>query len=579
MKKIRLTINGTEVYTAPGTTILEAAKEAGIKIPTLCYLKGINDTGACRMCVVEVEGKNDLVSSCNTLAEDGMVIQTNTKKIQHSRRTSLELILSDHPFVCATCTKDQTCELQKIADELDYSMYYGFYRNPVTLFRGQPSGGSIDMSGYSITRDSEKCIRCRRCVEVCDKIQSVHAIRADENGFASTIVPFIGSKLSDTDCVSCGQCVRVCPTGALQIRDDVDKVKAALADPDKVVICQTAPSVRVGLAEACGAESGTVATGKMVSAIRKLGFDKVFDTNFGADLTIMEEANELIERVKSGGDMPMFTSCCPAWVRFAEEFYPDMTGNLSTSKSPQAMFGAVLKTWYAQKNNIDPEKIVCVSVMPCTAKKSEIAREEMMNSGLRNVDISITVVELARLMKAKGVYLDQIDEKEFDSVMGDSTGAAALFGASGGVMEAALRTAVEASGGKHGDIEFREVRGARGIREASVDIGGKTLKVAMVSGLANARDVLDGIKAGELCYDFVEVMACPGGCINGGGMPASPDKDVRTPRTEGIYKVDRSMQVRKSHENSSVQALYDEFLGKPLSAMAEDLLHRTYEEV
>ena len=578
MKLVNLTIDGKNVQAAPGTSILDTARNAGIRIPTLCYLKGLNDIGACRMCVVEVEGSDELRSACNTAVEDGMVIHTNSRVVRDSRRTSLELILSDHPFVCPTCTRNKTCDLQKLAEELDISMYYDFYGNPVAALRGAPSCHPMDDSGYSIVRDPAKCIKCYRCVAVCEKLQSVNAIRADENGFDTTIVPSVGTRLTDTDCVSCGQCVRVCPTAALQVRDDTRKVREAIADPEKIVLVQVAPSVRAAVGESFGLAPGSIQTGHLVSALRRLGFDKVFDTNFGADLTIMEESHELLERLQSGKNLPMFTSCCPAWVRFTEEFYPDRVSHMSTCKSPQQMFGAAAKTWYAEMIGCAPEKIVCVSVMPCTAKKTELQRPELSRDGLKDVDISITAVELARMLKQDGIDLLSLPEEEFDGLLGESTGAAAIFGATGGVMEAALRTAAALSDGSDAQIDFVSVRGFDGLREAAVTIGGKALKVAMVYGLANARKLLDAMQAGKTDYSFVEVMSCPGGCVGGGGMPPLHELEEIEKRADAIYCIDRNKPIRRSHENPAIKQLYSEFLGEAGSRTAHALLHTTYGE-
>lgn len=580
MKKITLTINGKIIQAQPGTTILEAAREHGIQIPTLCFLKELGAVGACRVCVVEVEGEETLQAACSTPVAEGMVIHTDSKVVRDSRRMTLELILSDHPYVCPTCGRNNTCELQRLADDLDISMYFGFYSNPAEKLKGEQSKHPLDDSGFSVVRDPAKCVKCYRCVSVCDQVQGIHAITFDEKGFQTTVKPVVGAVLADTDCVSCGQCVRVCPTGALQVHDNLDELRAALADPQRYVVVQTAPSIRVSLGEAFGLEPGSITTGQMVSALRRIGFDKVFDTNFGADLTVMEEGSELLERLHQGDTLPMFTSCCPAWVKWVEQYYPQYIPNLSTCKSPQQMFGAITKSWYAKKAGIRPESIFCVSVMPCTAKKAELRRNELAVNGLADVDFSITTVELARLLQQQRIDVATLPEEDFDSVLGESTGAGAIFGATGGVMEAALRTACELTGETApASLDFHAVRGSVGVREAAFTMKGKELKVAVVSGLAEVRKLMEAIDAGKADYQFVEVMACPGGCVGGGGQPVPFDEEIRKKRAAAIYKVDESMSLRKSHENPAVKEVYAELLGSPLSEKSHELLHRTYAEV
>lgn len=579
MKKINLLIDGKEVSVLPGTSILDAAASVGTHIPTLCYLKELGAVSACRICVVEVEGHSELLPACSTCAEDGMVIHTDSRPVRDSRRTTLELILSDHPFVCPTCTRNRTCELQKLADELDISMYYDFYGNPVAPLRGTQSQATEDRSGFSIVRDSQKCIRCFRCVEACDKIQSIRAIKIKESGFETGIVPVMGQSLADTDCVNCGQCVRVCPTGALQVHNDTVRLQEYLQDERKTVVAQIAPSVRVAIGEAFGAEAGSIQTGQITAALRQLGFGKVFDTNFGADFTVMEESTELLEYLKGKKAFPLFTSCCPAWVKFMEEMYPEYTGHLSTCQSPQQMFGAILKTWYAERNHLDANNLVCVSIMPCTAKKAELQRDELKVNGLNEVDLSITVVELISMLKNAGIDLSRLQEEPFDDLLGESSGASAIFGTSGGVMEAALRTVADFLGDAKKTVDFEEVRGFEGVRAAEVSIAGRKLKLAMVSGLGNARKLMDAVKSGKADYHFVEVMACPGGCAGGGGMPVPFDLDCREQRASAMYRIDRNKALRKSNENPVLRQIYAELLDAPGSRKALELLHTGYKEV
>ena len=574
METVNIKINGMPVEAPKGATILEAAKLACIDIPTLCYLKDINEIGACRICVVEVKGARSLVASCMYPIAEGMEINTNSPKVLSSRKKTLELILSDHDRKCLSCVRSGNCELQKLCNDLNVKDEY--------LYDGDRSHYELDDTSAHMVRDNNKCILCRRCSAVCDKIQGIGVVGANERGFDTNISCAFDMGLGDTSCVSCGQCIAVCPTGALLEKDYTDEVFTALADPEKYVIVQTAPAVRAALGESFGLPIGTNVEGKMVAALRRLGFDNVFDTDFAADLTIMEEAHELIDRISNGGKLPMITSCSPGWIKFCEHYYPDMLDNLSSCKSPQQMFGAITKTYYAEKNNIDPKKIVMVSVMPCTAKKFEIGRDDQSAAGVPDVDISITTRELARMIDRVGINFLSLPEETFDDPLGRSTGAAVLFGATGGVMEAALRTAVETlTGDQLASLDFKEVRGTKGIKEATYQVAGLDVSVAVASGLANARQLLDDVKAGKANYQFIEIMGCPGGCVNGGGQPQQPGvvrnfSDIRALRAKALYDQDMKMDVRKSHENEAIKTLYNDYLGKPGSHKAHDILHTTY---
>jgi len=574
METVNVKINGMSVAAPKGSTILEAAKLACIDIPTLCFLKEINEIGACRICVVEVKGARSLVASCVYPIADGMEIFTNTPKVLNSRKKTLELILSDHDRKCLSCVRSGDCELQKLCKDLNVGVE--------DLYDGARTKFAIDESSAHMYRDNNKCILCRRCTAVCEKTQGIGVIGANERGFETNIACAFEMDLADTSCVSCGQCIAVCPTGALMEKDFTDEVIEAIADPDKFVVVQTAPSVRAALGEDFGLAVGTNVEGKMVAALRRIGFDKVFDTDWAADLTIMEEATEFLHRVNEGGTLPLITSCSPGWVKFCEHYYPDMIANLSSCKSPQQMFGAMSKTYLAEKMGVDPAKIVSVSVMPCTAKKFEIDRDDQNAAGVPDVDISITTRELARLIKRVGLDFHSLPDEGFDDPMGSSTGAAVIFGVTGGVMEAALRTAVETLTGEElTNLEFNEIRGTQGIKEATYNVAGMDINVAVASGLANARILLDKVQSGEANYHFIEIMGCPGGCVNGGGQPQQPASfrnfnDIRTLRAKAIYDIDRASTYRKSHENPAIKALYDEFLGKPGSHKAHELLHTSY---
>ena len=570
---VHLKINNIPVEAPEGSTILEAAKLAGINIPTLCYLKDINEIGACRICVVEVKGARSLVAACVYPVNEGMEVFTNTEKVRRSRKTTLELLLSNHKRECLSCIRSTNCELQKLANE------YGCDEH---RFEGAHTESEPDTSTSYLVRDNEKCILCRRCVAVCKSIQQVGVIAPVRRGFNTHIACAFDEDLADAPCVACGQCVAVCPTGALHEREEIDNVREAISDPDKVVVVAAAPAVRAAIGEEFGYPIGTNTEGKMFTAMRMLGFDKVFDVNFGADLTIMEEATELLERVKEGGVLPMFTSCSPGWIRYIEYYYPELIPNLSSCKSPMQMFGATVKTYWAQKEGIDPANIYVVGIMPCTAKKFEKTRDEESASGYPDVDAILTTRELAKMIRTSGILYTELPDSSFDDPLGEFTGAGVIFGATGGVMEAALRTAAETITGKPLDkVDFKEVRGIEGIKEAEYDLNGTKVKVAVASGLTNAKQLCDKIKSGECDYTFVEVMCCPGGCVNGGGQPIQSaytrrQVDLRSARAKALYDEDAAAAIRKSHENAAVQKLYKEFFHEPGSHKAHEILHTRY---
>lgn len=565
---VNLTIDGLKVEVPKGSTILEASQQLGIKIPTLCYHPELRPAGACRVCMVEVQGARSLAASCVYPVTEGMVVHTSTPNVREARRSVVELLLANHPTDCLSCQKNLHCELQTIAGEL------GIRKIP---YEGERNEYPLDESNPSLVRDQSKCIKCGRCVRTCSDRQGVHVYSFVDRGFHTTVAPAFQQGLGDVACTLCGQCATVCPTAAIVEKDDTRRVWEALGDSDKCVVVQTAPSVRVALGETLGLPTASIVTGKMVAALRRLGFTKVFDTDFGADLTIMEEGHELIHRITQGGVLPMITSCSPGWVNFIEQNYPDLLDHLSTAKSPMQMFGALVKTYYAEKSGINPANIVSVAIMPCTAKKAEAVRPEMNGSGYQDVDFVLTTRELGRMIKEAGIDFEKLPNESFDDPLGESTGAAVIFGASGGVMEAALRTVSEVLTGKElSQLEYHEVRGLEGIKEAVVAIGDLNVKVAVVHSLVNARKIMEKIRSGEANYHFIEIMACPGGCIGGGGQPYPVSEEVRKQRMAAIYECDCDMSLRKSHENPSIQKIYREFLEKPLSEKSHKLLHTHY---
>ena len=572
---VSLTIDGVKVEVPKGTTILEAAKRVGIDIPTLCFLKDINEMGDCRMCIVEVEGRRGFATSCIQTVEDGMVVHTHTPNVLEARHVILDLIISNHAKDCLTCTRSGNCELQTLAVKFNVLK---------VEFPGEMTKHKIDDLSPSIVRDFNKCILCRRCVAACKNVQKIGAIDCINRGFESCISTVGDHSLNDVNCTNCGQCIQACPTGALHEKETIDDVWVKLKDPDTYVVVQTAPAVRIALGEEFGMPIGTNVTGKMVTALKRLGFNKVFDTNTGADFTIMEEANEFIERLKENDSLPMITSCSPGWVKYIEMNYPELLSHLSTCKSPHQMFGALIKTYFAKKEGISPEKIYVVSVMPCIAKKFERQRTEMKNDGLYDVDNVITTRELSRMIKQANIEFDKLEDSTFDNPMGEATGAAAIFGTTGGVMEAALRTAQDTlTGNDLPKIVFEQVRGGDGIKRATINIAGKDIKVVAASGLANAQKIMEEIKSGKADYQFVEIMACPGGCVMGGGQPIKSSKirrevDVRKLRADALYKIDEKSIIRKSHENPVVKKIYEEFLEEPGSYRAHKLLHTHYVE-
>ena len=573
METVNIQINGMPLSVPKGISILEAARYAGIEIPTLCYLKDINEIGACRICMVEVKGARNLVTACVYPVSEGMEVFTNTEKVRHSRKTTLELILSTHDKSCLSCIRSGTCELQALCKE--------FGVDDENAFAGETIHYDFDDSAAHMVRDNNKCILCRRCVAACDA-QGISVIGANARGFDTHISSAFDKDLANVSCISCGQCIVNCPTGAIVEKDDTDKVLAAINDPEKFVIVNTAPSIRATLGEAFGMHIGTNVEGKMVAALRRLGFDKVFDTDFAADLTIVEEAHEFLERFQNGGVLPMITSCSPGWIKYCEHYYPELIPHLSTCKSPQQMFGATMKTYYAQKMGIDPKDMVVVGVMPCTAKKFETKRPNQAASGYPDVDIAITTRELARMIESAGIFFKHLPDEEFDNPFGESTGAATIFGTTGGVMEAALRTAVETLTGKElENVDFKEVRGMKEVKEAEYNVDGTKIKVAVASGTKNAKVILDKIKDGTADYQFIEIMGCPGGCINGGGQPIQHAVvrnfvDLKARRAQALYDADAKKTKRKSHENETIKQMYAEFLGEPGSHKAHEILHTSY---
>lgn len=572
MNKVSMTIDGIKLYVPENYTILQAAKEVNINIPTLCFLKDINEVGCCRMCIVEVKGAKALQAACVHPVAEGMEVFTHTPRVMEARKVNLELILSNHNSRCQTCTRSWLdCELQALANKLSVD---------TVRFEGEQKKLPLDI-GTSIVRDPNKCILCRRCVSVCKNIQSIGVIDAVNRGFNTQISAPFDMPLSKTPCVNCGQCINYCPVGALHEKSDIDRVWEAIHDPEKYVVVQTAPAVRVALGEEFKMPIGTPVTGKMVTALRMLGFDKVFDTDTGADLTIMEEGAELIDRIRGGGKLPLITSCSPGWIKFCEHNFPDMLDNLSSCKSPHQMFGALLKTYYAEKNDIDPKNVFVVSVMPCTAKKFEAARPEMKVNGNADVDVVITTRELGRMIYDIGIEFPELGDSDFDNPFGNASGAGVIFGTTGGVMEAALRTVSDLLTGSSADnFEYEEIRGLEGIKIAKLQIGDLTVKAAVAHGLGNARKLMEAIKNGEE-FHFVEIMACPGGCVNGGGQPLQKSNvrnwlDLREERAKGLYSEDRKTFIRKSHNNPAVKKLYKEYLGMAGGSKAHELLHTHY---
>lgn len=574
MSKVNITIDGVSVKVDQGTTVLEAAKQLGIKIPSLCYLKDVNHPASCRVCMVEVGQK--LTTSCTLVAEEGMNIRTNTKRVRDARKTIVELLLSNHKMECLVCSRNQNCELQSLSKELNIKEL---------RFQGSVTKTKTDDSSYSLIRDIEKCILCGRCISTCSQIQSVNAIGFVNRGFETIVSTAFEKPMADSVCVNCGQCILACPVGALQEKENIEDVWRAIANKEKFVVVQTAPAIRVALGEEFGLPIGTRVTGKMVAALKKLGFDMVFDTDFAADLTIMEEGTELIKRLKNNSNLPLMTSCCPGWVKFMEHNYPEHLNHLSTCKSPHEMEGAIIKSYFAKTMNVDPQNIVVVSIMPCVAKKFESSRKELSNNSLMDVDYVLTTRELARMIKEVGIEFNSLKDENFDNPFGEATGAAVLFGTTGGVCEAALRTAYELISGQELErVNFDSVRGIKGIKEARIKLpDGMTINTAIVHGLSNARRIVEQIKNKEKEYHFIEVMACPGGCVNGGGQPIvcpsiRDSINVKEVRAKSIYDEDEALVIRKSHKNPYIQKIYEEYLIEPNSELAHKLLHTNYLE-
>ncbi len=577
MTTVNLKINNRAVTAEAGQTILEAARNAGIYIPTLCYLKDITKTGACRVCLVEVARARTLLSACTTPVSEGMEVWTNSERALRGRRNSVELIMSNHNKNCLSCKRNQNCELQKLCEEL------GVREN---RFEGEHTAPTFEDASYGIVRDTSKCVLCQRCIETCKKVQGLGVLGLENRGFKTIVGPVYNRSFNDVNCMQCGQCVINCPVGALTEKEDIHAVVQAINDPKKVVIVQTAPAVRASLGEEFGMPIGSRVTGKMVAALKRCGFDRVYDTNFGADLTIMEEGNELLERITHGGTLPMFTSCSPGWIRYIEYQYPELLPNLSTSKSPHMMFGAIAKSYWAKNKGVDPKDVFVVSIMPCIAKKSEIRRPENKTAEYEDVDAVLTTRECARLIKMYGVEWDELEDEEFDQdLLGDYTGAAVIFGATGGVMEAALRTVKQQlDGTKLEKVDFEACRGMAGVKEAEIDLNGTKIWIAITSSMSAAKPLLEEVKAGTSKYTFIEVMGCPGGCINGGGQSIIPSKvkngklgyGYKELRMKALYDEDELMELRVSSDNEQIQQLYRDFLGKPGSELAEELLHTSY---
>ncbi len=566
---INIIINSQKVLIPEKTTVFEAAKKININIPHLCYHEDLSIYGACRICVVEIEGRPRLEPSCATLVEEGMKIKTNSPRVRRARKMLVELLLANHPEDCFTCERNQTCELGKLAYDLGVRQ--------LRFEKGRKYHYELDLTSPSIVRDPNKCIQCSRCIRVCSEIQAVGAIEYINRGGRTQVLTFFNKGLNNVECTTCGQCILACPTGALREKTMVSEAWNAIFDPKKFVVVQTAPAVRAAIGEEFGMPAGSLVTGKMASALRRLGFDKVFDTQFGADLTIIEEAHELVERIKNKGTLPHITSCSPGWIKYIEHFFPKCLEHISTCKSPQQMFGAIAKTYYARKLNLKPGDIYVVSIMPCVAKKFEAERPEMNASGVQDVDVVLTTREAARMIKEAGIDFVNLADEDFDEPLGISSGAAVIFGATGGVMEAALRTAYEVVTEKTLEkIEFEQVRGMEGIKEAEIDLNGLNLKVAVAHGLSNAKVLLEQVQNGESPYHFIEIMACPGGCLGGGGQPVPTNLEVRKSRAASLYLEDEGKIVRKSHENPAIKQLYEEFLGKPLGEKSHKLLHTTY---
>jgi len=565
---VTLTINDEEVTVPEGTSIMDAAKEAHIDIPHLCYLEGLEPYGACRICVVEVDGERRLIPSCMREVSEGMVVHTHSGRVRRARRMLVELLLTNHPADCFTCERNQICELLKLSHELGVEVVRSDVEKP---------SYELDETGPSIIRDPNKCILCGRCIRVCHDVQTVSVIGFVNRGPDTMVATVLDEGLGNVECTNCGQCIHACPVGAIKEKPCVDEVWAAIDDPEKHVVVQEAPAIRAALGEEFGLAPGTLVSGKMHAALKRLGFDAVFDTNFTADLTIMEEGSELVKSIKGGGVLPQITSCSPGWIKFAEHFYPDLLDHISTCKSPQQMFGSLAKTYYAEKADMDPKKIVSVSVMPCTAKKFEASRPEMTDSGYQDVDYVLTTRELARMIKEAGIDFASLPDEEAEPLMGMYSGAGTIFGATGGVMEAALRTAYKLVTGKElENLDITPVRGMEGIKEATVDVDGLEVKVAVAHGLGNARKILDDVRVGKSPYHFIEIMACPGGCVGGGGQPISFDMALRSTRGQTLYNEDAELPYRKSYENPSIKRLYEEYLEEPLGEKSHHLLHTRY---